>query len=109
MKIDTSYMSAHAIVDRKFRIDLIENTIGWGHKVVTVPDKKDEGKYATLTSTGVMIITAEDGFIITTWVANVIQAVAVWKTAKNGKPMPKWLWNIVNYNNNTEEWKKMAA
>ena len=108
-KIDTTKMSAHVIIDRKFRIDLIENTIGWGTKIVTVPDKENSGAFATLTSTGVMVITAEDGMMITTWVASVKQAVAVWKTAKGDRPLPKWLWNVVNYNNNTTAWQKMVA
>ena len=106
---DTTNMSAHAIIDRKIRIELIENTVGWGHKIVTVPDNKNSGAFATLTSTGVMVITADDGFIITAWVANVRQAVAVWKRAKGNMPLPSWLWRMINYNNNTALWHKMAA
>ena len=109
MKIDTTYMSTHVIVDRKFRIDLIENTIGWGHEIATVKDHQNQNAFATLTTTGVMIITNEDGMIITTWIANVRQAAAVWRQANNNKPMPAWLWRIVNYNNNTEAWHRMAA
>ena len=109
MKIDTTNLSAHVIVDRKMRIDLIENTIGWGDTIATIPDKHNTGTFATLTSTGVMIISTEEGFILTAWVANVKQAVAIWKTANGEKPMPRWLWKMIHYNNNTETWQKMAA
>lgn len=109
MKIDTTNLSAHVIVDRKMRIDLIENTIGWGDTIATIPDKHNIGTFATLTSTGVIIISTEEGFILTAWIANVRQAVAVWKTANGEKLMPRWLWKVINYNNNTETWHKMAA
>lgn len=107
--IDLTRMSAHVIIDRKTRIDLIEKTIGWGTEVVTAPDKKEKDATATLTSTGVIIIRSLDGMIITTWIASVPQAVSVWIRAKGNNRLPKWLWNVVNYNNNTEVWQKMAA
>jgi hypothetical protein len=107
--IDLTCMSAHVIIDRADRVRHIENSVGWGTKIVEVPDKKNETATATLTSTGVMVITGLDGLMITAWIANVSQAVAVWKTAKGDRPMPRWLWNVVNYNNNTDYWKNLVA
>lgn len=108
-KIDLTNMSAHVIVDRKTRIDLIERTIGWGTIVVEAPDYAHDGVIKALTSTGVIIIKTSEDFIITTWVADVKQAIRVWKDAKGNKPLPQWLWARVNYNNNTEAWHTMAA
>ena len=107
--IDLTRMSAHFMIDRKFRIDLIERTIGWGTEVVVAPDKMGQDATATLTSTGVMIIRNFDGLIITAWIASVPEAVSVWIRAKGNNHLPKWLWNVVNYNNNTAAWQKMAA
>lgn len=107
--IDLTMMSAHVIVDRAERIHHIENSIGWGTIVAEAPDRKEQNATAILTSTGVLVIRAMDGTIITAWVANVKQAVAVWKTAKNGKSIPHWLWNVINYNNNTTYWRNLTA
>ena len=107
--IDTTRMSAHVIIDRADRINHIEKTVGWGRLIVKTPDKAHEGVYKVLTSTGVIVIQAEDGFIITTWIADVRQAVKVWKAAKGDRPLPHWLWNRVNYNNNTEYWQNLVA
>lgn len=108
-KIDLTRMSAHVIVDRETRIRMIENSIGWGTEVITAPDKKERDATATLTSTGVIIIKSMDGMIITAWVASVQQAVSVWIRAKGNNRLPAWLWNVVNYNNNTEYWKMKVA
>lgn len=108
-KIDLTKMSAHVLIDRADRVRYIENTVGWGSIIVEAPDKNKENVHRVLTSTGVMIIKAEDGFMITTWIADVGQAKDVWKKAKGDKPMPRWLWNVVNYNNNTAYWKNLVA
>ena len=108
-KIDLTRMSAHVKIDRADRVRYIENTVGWGTIVVEAPDKNKENVHRALTSTGVMIVKAEDGLMITTWIADVGQAKDVWKKAKGDKPMPKWLWNVVNYNNNTAYWRNLVA
>lgn len=108
-KIDLTRMSAHVIVDREARIRHIENSIGWGTEVITAPDLKERDATATLTSTGVIIIRGMDGFIITAWIASVPQAVSVWIRAKGNNRLPHWLWNVVNYNNNTEYWQNLVA
>jgi len=108
-EVDTTCMSAHAIIDRADRIRNIENSVGWGTEIVTAPDKKNRDATATLTSTGVIIIRSLDGMIITAWVASVRQAVAVWGRAKGNATLPRQLWNVVNYNNNTAYWRNLVA
>ena len=107
--LDTTCMSAHVINDRKARIANIENSIGWGTPLVTAPDKKGRDATATLTSTGVIIIRSFEGMIISAWIASVPQAQAVWGRATGNIRLPHWLWNVVNYNNNTDYWKNLVA
>lgn len=107
--IDLTKMSAHAILDREVRFDIIEKTVGWGTPVVMAPDKKGRDATATLTDTGVMVIREPDGTIITAWIASVRQAQAVWGRATGNIKMPAALWNVINYNNNTEYWKNKVA
>ena len=107
--IDFTNMSAHVMLDRKFRIDLIEKTVGFGTPCAEMPNREDPESTIVLTTTGVIVVISKTGMIITTWIANVRQADKVYKTYTNGKMMPKNLWAIVNYNNNTETWHRMAA
>lgn len=106
--IDLTKMSAHAIVDRKTRFAVIENSIGWGNPVIVAPDKKGRDATATLTDTGVLVIRGSDNMIITAFIATVRQAQAVWNRGNGGK-MPQALWNMINYNNNTDYWKNLVA
>ena len=108
-RIDLTRMSAHIIVDREARISMIERTIGWGTEIITAPDKKERDATATLTSTGVIIIRSLDGMIITAWIASVPQAVSVWIRGAGNNHLPSWLWNVVNYNNNTDYWRNKVA
>lgn len=108
-QIDLTRMSAHVIIDRADRVRHIENSIGWGTEIARAPDRNAEGVYRVLTSTGVMIVQGEDGFMITAWVASVNQALDVWVKAKPGKKIWSWLWNVINYNNNTEYWRNKVA
>ena len=107
--IDLTKQTAHAILDREVRFSIIEKTVGWGTPVVIAPDKKGRDATATLTDTGVLIIRQPDGTIITAWVASVAQAQAVWGRATGNLKMPRKLWNVVNYNNNTRYWRNLVA
>ena len=107
--IDLTKLSAHVMVDRKVRIEIIEKTVGFGTPIVETPDNKNTDCTTVLTSTGVIVIVAPDGMIVTTWIANVAQAISVYKRATNGKNLPKQLWKMIHYNNNTETWHKMVA
>ena len=107
--IDLQKVSRHVTVDRQTRISIIEKTVGWGKALVEAPDKKGRDCTALLTSTGVIAILEPDGTMVTAWIASVKQAQAVYKRATGSYEMPKELWKMVNYNNNTELWHKMAA
>ena len=107
--IDLSKMSAHVIVDRKVRINIIEKTVGFGKPFVEAWDIKEADCTATLTTTGVIVIMDKEGLIITTWIASVAQAISVYRRATGKKNLPQNMWAIVNYNNNTKVWQKMAA
>ena len=107
--IDLTMMSYHATVERAHRVSNIENSIGWGEIVAEAPDRNDANVRRALTSTGVLLVLGENDFIITAWIANVGQAAAVWKKANNGARMPRQLWNMVNYNNNTTYWQNLVA
>lgn len=106
-QIDLSKSSAHVVIDRATRVSIIEKTIGFGTPVIEAPDIKERDAKAILTSTGVIVIEGANGTIITTWIASVAQAISVYKRATNGQNIPKDLWAVVNYNNNTETWKAM--
>lgn len=108
-KIDLTKMSAHFIIDRADRINYIEKTVGWGTVIVEAPDPIREDVRKALTSTGVLIIFGREDIIITAWIADVNQALRVWLDAKNNNHLPKWLWNVINYNNNTEYWRNKVA
>lgn len=108
---DLTNLSAHAIIDRKNRFDFIENTIGFGEPVVRCKKDRDENGDAltTLTDTGVIVIQEEaTETIITAYVASIKQAAYVYKKSKGNNKMPSQLWNVINYNNNTEWYKKNA-
>lgn len=108
--IDLTRMTAHIIIDRADRINYIERTVGWGTIVVEAPDPVHPGTIKALTSTGVIVVRGEDdNTIITAWIAEVRQAVSVWIMAKNNNHLPRWLWNVVNYNNNTPYWRMKVA
>lgn len=107
--IDFSKATTHVIVDRKVRIEIIEKTVGFGVPFVEAPDEKGFDCTATLTTTGVIVIMGANGEIITAWIASVKQAMAVHARATGTTKLPKKIWNVVNYNNNTAEWKKMVA
>jgi hypothetical protein len=96
--IDLSNVSAHFAVERKQRITAIENSIGWGKPVATIPTL-DGKNFATLTDTGVMVIRTPENMIITAFVANIRKATKVYKTAFNGARMPAALWNRIQENN----------
>ena len=109
MKIDTTKFSVHVMIDRQTRIEVIEKTVGWGDTFVEAPDEKGRDCTAILTTTGVIAILAADGTMITAWIASVRQAMAVYARATGTTKLPPKMWRMVNYNNNTEVWQKMAA
>lgn len=110
--IDYTLCSAHVIIDRKWRMEWIEKTIGYGIELYTCPDFGHDNHTLTLTSTGVLVVReSESNMIVTLWIASVSQAIKIFRNATNKAvdAMPKRLWDIINYNNNTAYWKKVVA
>lgn len=107
--IDLTAISRHVELDRQNRFNLINNTVGFGLPVVEAKDKNNNECTATLTTTGVIVIIDPHGIIVTAWIASVRQAIGVYATATGSTKLPKNLWNVVNYNNNTETWQRIAA
>ena len=107
--IDLTRMSAHVTVDRATRVEIIEKTVGFGEPIAETINRHSPDSTITLTTTGVIVVMSNDGTIITTWIAGVAQAISVYRQATGQKNLPKALWAIVNYNNNTAIWQKMAA
>lgn len=108
--IDPTLVSAHVVVDRMTRINIIEKTVGWGEPVVHTADRKSGGDATiTLTSTGVLVVRAPNNMIITAWIASETQAMGVYRRATGKSKMPDKLFWQVQYNNNTTIWKKRVA
>ena len=106
--LDFTKMTYHALIERKTRFELIENTIGFGKPLCETKDKSGE-RNIILTDTGVMAVIANDNTIITAWIANFNQAIAIYKTATGANSLPEILWKYINYNNNTKAWHRMAT
>ena len=107
--IDLSCISAHALNDRKERFDVIEKGLGWGKPIVEAPDAEGRPSTTTLTDTGVIVIRGYDNMIITAYIASPRQARKVYERATGNPNMPRKIWLIVNYLNNTPYWQKVAA
>ena len=107
---DLTVISDHVDNDRRARFELIEKTIGFGTPIAEAKDRKAGGDCTrTLTDTGVIIVINPYGTIITAFVAGVKQAMQVYNDATGTTKMPRKVWNMVNYNNNTIAWKKVTA
>lgn len=111
MPIDPNNISLHVLQDRMERYSFIKNSIGFGEPVVVLNDERNSrgDATATLTSTGVVVIRDPYNTIITTYIANMKQAKTIYFKATKNTLMPRSLWLAINYNNNTAEWKKIAA
>ena len=87
--------SEHILNERMERVVAIAMAVGMGEVVLTVPDKEPH-RVASLTSTGVVFITAENKTIVTTYLATIPQADKLYHVA--GKEMPKAIKQVVKNN-----------
>ena len=97
--IDLTNMSYHAQEGRKNRLTFIE-ALGIGVPVATVEKKDEQGRkyYKTLTSTGVMVIRNTDNMIITLYLAEISQAIKVFRESYGRVRMPEELYNKIMMN-----------
>jgi len=92
----------HVEIDRKVRRERIENTIGIGKPVAIAPDRKHGDCFNILTDTGVMIIQTYDKRVISLWVANLSQAIDVYKRTTGSAKLPQKIFETVKRNNTPE-------
>jgi hypothetical protein len=109
-RIDLSIISDHVDNDRRNRFAFIEKTIGFGTPIAEAEDKKERGDCTrTLTGTGVIVVIDPYGVIVTAWIASVKQAIDVYSRATGNNKLPKEVFWMVQYNNNSPVWKTKVA
>lgn len=92
-------LTAHARFDRMTRIEYIIDTIGIGEVIAECAIHDERGGYRRLTSTGVIIVVANDKHtIITAFIAEPRQAAAVYLEDKKVRKMPDNLYNRIRKN-----------
>ena len=110
-QIDLTIISDHVDQDRRKRFEFIQKTIGFGTPIAEAEDTKNRGDCTrTLTDTGVIVVIDPYGVIVTAFVANVKQAMDVYKRGTGKNKLPNEVFWMVQYNNNSPIWKtKIAA
>ena len=88
-------LSEHIINDRQNRAVAIVMAIGMGEVVLSIPDKHPN-RTASLTSTGVMLITADNGVVVTMYLATYEQIDKMYHVAE--KEIPKAIKKVVENN-----------
>lgn len=88
-------LSEHIINDRQNRAVAIVMAVGMGEVVLSIPDKHPN-RTASLTSTGVVLITAESGVVVTMYLATYEQVDKMYHVAE--KEIPKAIKKVVENN-----------
>lgn len=92
-------ISYHYSVERKDRINFIEKKVGFGEDVATTiflsnkrAEKTSIPSKSILTNTGIIkIVSADDGVLITAYIATIGEATAIYRKCHNVKYCPDWL------------------
>lgn len=87
--------SEHILNERMERVVAIAMAIGMGEVVLSVPDKHPN-RTASLTSTGVVLITADSGVVVTMYLATYEQIDKMYHVAE--KEIPKAIKKVVENN-----------
>ena len=95
-------LSEHITNDRQNRAVAIVMAVGMGEVVLSIPDKYPN-RMASLTSTGVVLITAKNGVVITMYLATYEQIDKMYHIAE--KEIPKAIKKVVE--NNRKKYKKI--
>ena len=88
-------LSEHIINDRQNRAVAIAMAVGIGEIVLSIPDK-NPNRTASLTSTGVILITADNGIVVTMYLATYEQIDKMYHVAE--KEIPKTIKKVVENN-----------
>lgn len=78
-------ISEHAKHDRQERFIAIATTCGFGEVVLKVKQPQNNN-YACLTSTGIILIMAEDDTLVTLFPANIDKALAMYHSVEQKMP-----------------------
>ena len=87
--------SEHILNERMERVVAIAMAVGMGEVVLSVPDKHPN-RTASLTSTGVVLITADSGVVVTMYLATYEQIDKMYHVAE--KEIPKAIKKVVEDN-----------
>lgn len=91
-------ISKHASEDRFERMCYLMEQLGIGEEVCQMTDRNRTDRQIALTSTGVILVLAADGCVITAYVASIREAMAVWRKsspAREAMRMPNWLYEKI--------------
>jgi hypothetical protein len=98
--IDITNISAHAFNDRKERIAQIQ-AVGMGTPIAVIKEIDAQGRSVskTLTSTGVIVIRNNENMIITLYLAEIHQAVKIFRENYGKVRLPEDIYNKILLNN----------
>ena len=97
-------ISKHASEERLERFCYLMETLGIGEEVC-VSNARTDARKTVLTSTGIVLVLAEDGCVITAYIATMKEAVFIWHhSERSSSKMPTWLYNRVL--NNKKYWRE---
>ena len=88
-------LSEHVLNDRQNRAVAIIMAVGMGEVVLSIPDKHPD-RVVSLTSTGVVLVTANNGVVITMYLATYEQIDKMYHIAK--KEIPKVIKRVAQNN-----------
>ena len=98
--IDITNISAHSFNDRKERIAQI-HAVGMGTPIAVIKEIDTQGRTVskTLTSTGVIVIRNNENMIITLYLAEIHQAVKIFRENYGKVRLPEDIYNKILLNN----------
>ena len=91
-------MTYHAREERINRLNALIDYLGVGEVILSAPDTLHSDSIRCITSTGIIVIKAPNGTIITAYMATVDQAMAMF-AYMGFKKIPYTLYRTIIYNN----------
>lgn len=93
-------MTEHARKDRQSRLEYIIDTVGVGKVAVRYQDIDEKNRIVIfeLTTTGVIIVRNAENMVVTAYIAEMRQAVRVWRCQHGDKKMPAPLYKKITQN-----------
>jgi len=93
-------LTSHAHYDRQARLEYIIDTIGVGKVAVSSfeIDSQNRPVNYELTTTGVIIVKNKDNMVVTAFIAEMNQAIKIWRNVHGNKKMPTPLYTKIQQN-----------